>query len=151
MPAGTALWGQCTGQEGGPHLCHPSRAALWVGYCERKRRRYQWGECLSVPLISLDLWQFLCGPPRTGWELEFDSLWVAGSVEAAAAAAATPLAGSADIAGNAGAGTLGKGPSEPGIKLGCRGKGSPCHTWAADILLEERRVSEGRNMGRSQA
>lgn len=83
--------------------------------------------------------------------MTFGLLWAAGSAEAAAAAAEVPPAGSADIAGNVEAKILVTAPSGPVIKLGCRGKDFPCHTWAEDIHLEERLVSEGHNMERSQA
>lgn len=83
--------------------------------------------------------------------MKFGLLWVAGSAEAASAAAEVPPAGSADIAGNVEAEILVTAPSGPVIKLGCRGKDFPCHTWAEDIHLEEHLVSEGHNMERSQA
>lgn len=115
------------------------------------RKRFHYGGCLSAPLFSLDLWQILFGPLRADGELEFGSLWAAGSAEAAAAAAVVPPASSAGIAGNAEAGTPGTGPSVLGTMLGCRGRGFPCHTWAAGSPLVEPQVSEGRNMGKSQA
>lgn len=55
-------------------------------------------------------------------------LSVAGFAEAVSAAAEVLPAGSADIAGNAGAAILEITPSELVIKLGCRGKGFPYHT-----------------------
>lgn len=76
---------------------------------------------------------------------------VAGSAEAAAAAAVAPPAGSADIAGSAEARTLGTGPSALVTMLGCRGTDSPCHTLVAGSRLGELQVSEGHNTGKSQA
>lgn len=83
--------------------------------------------------------------------MNFGLLWAVGSAEAAAAAAEVPPAGSADIAGNVEAKIRVKAPSGPVIKLGCRGKDFPCHTWAEDIHLEGHLVSEGHNTERSQA
>lgn len=83
--------------------------------------------------------------------MKFGLLWAAGSAEAAAVAAEVPPAGSADIAGNAEAKIQVTVPSGPAIKLGCREKDFPCHTWVEDIHLEEHLGSEGHSMERSQA
>lgn len=84
-------------------------------------------------------------------ELEFGSPWVAGSVEAAAAAAVVPLASSADIAGNAAAGILGTSPSVLVTMLGCKGRDFPFRTLVVGSHLEEPRGSAECNMGKSQA
>lgn len=81
----------------------------------------------------------------------FGSPWVAGSVEAAAAAAVVPPASSADIAGNAAAGTLETGPSVLVTMLGCKGRDFPCHTLVVDSPPVERRGSVGCNTEKSQA
>lgn len=119
----------------------------------RKRRMWgvHYGSCPFAPLFSLDLWQILCDPPRIEGELEFGSPWVAGSAEAAAAAAVVLPASSADIAGNAAAGTLETGPSVLVTMLGCRGRDFPYHTLVAGSPLEEPQGSEGCNKGKSQA
>lgn len=154
MPVYTAPWGRCTGLDGGPQLCHPSHSARRVLYDERKRRR-KWGvHCEGYPffpLFSLDLWQILCDPPRLVGELEFGWPWVAGSVEAAAAAAVAPPASSADIAGNVAAGILETSPSMLVTMLGCKGRDFPYHTLVAGSPLGEPQGSEGYNMGKSQA
>lgn len=84
-------------------------------------------------------------------EQEFDQPWVAGSVEAAAAAAVVPLANSADIAGNAAAGILETNPSELVTKLGYKGIDFPYHTLVAGTLLGEPQGAVGYNMEKSQA
>lgn len=114
----------------------------WVVHC---------GGCPFAPLFSLALWQNLYDPPCFEGELEFGWPWVAGSAEAAAAAAAVPLASSADIAGNAAIGTLETGPSVLVTMLGCKGKDFPFHTWAASSLLGGHPGSVGCNTERSQA
>ena len=76
---------------------------------------------------------------------------VAGSAEAAAAAAVAPPASSADIAGNAEAKTPGTGPSALVTRSGCRGRGFPCHTLAEGSRLGELQSSEGHNKGKIQA
>lgn len=156
MPVYTAPWGQCTGLDGSPQLCHPSHSAQRVLYYERRRkRRRKWGVlfggCPFAPLFSLDLWQILCDPPRVEGALEFGSPWVAGSAEAAAAAAVVPPASSVDIAGNAAAGTLETGPSVLVTMLGCMGRDFPYHTLVAGSPLEEPQGSVGNNTGKSQA
>lgn len=158
MPVYTAPWGRCTGLDGGPQLCHPSLSAQRVLYYERRRKKKRgrkwgghYGVCPFAPLFSLDLWQILCDPPRFEGELEFGSPWVAGSAEAAAAAAVVPPASSADIAGNAAAGTLETGPSVLVTMLGCKGRDFPYHTWVAGSPLGEPRGSVGCNTGKSQA
>lgn len=133
MPVYTAPWGRCTCLDVGPQLCHPSLSAQMVLYYGRRRkRRRKWGVpdgiCPFAALFSWDLWQIPCDPPRVERELEFGSLWVAGSAEAAAAAVVMPPASSADIAGNAAAGILETGPSVLVTMLGCRGRDFPCHT-----------------------
>lgn len=109
------------------------------------------GHCPSAPLFSPDLWQILCDYPRSVGELGFGLPWVAGSVEAAAAAAVVPLANSADIAGNAAAGIPETGPSVLVTMLGCKGRDFPYHTWAEGSRLGEPQGSGGCNMGKSQA
>lgn len=130
MPVYTAPWGRCTGLDGGPQLCHPSLSAQRVLYYERRWKKWgvHYGVCPFAPLFSLALWQILCDPPRVEGEQEFGSPWVAGSAEAAAAAAVVPPASSADIAGNAVAGTLETGPSVLVTMLGCKGRDFPYHT-----------------------
>ena len=59
----------------------------------------------------MNLWKILCDPPRVERGRGFGSLWVAGSAEAASAAAVVRPVSSADIAGNAAAVNLVKGPS----------------------------------------
>lgn len=117
----------------------------------RRKWGVHYGGCPFAPLFSLDLWQILCDPPRFVGELEFGSPWVAGSVEAAAAAAVVPPASSADIAGNAAAGTLETGPSVLVTMLGCKGRDFPYHTLVAGSPLVELQGSVGCNMGKSQA
>lgn len=157
MPVYTAPWGRYTGLDEGPRLCHPSRSAQRELYYERRRRRKRrkWevhcGNCPFAPLFSLDLWQILCDPPRSVGELEFGSPWVAGSAEAAAAVAEVPPANSADIAGNAAAGTLETGPSVLVTMLGCKGRDFPYHTLVAGSPPGEPPGSVGCNMGKSQA
>lgn len=109
------------------------------------------GSCPFAPLFSLDLWQILYDPPRTEREQEFGSPWVAGSAEADAVAAVVPPANSADIAGNAAAGTLETGPSVLVTMLGCRGRDFPYHTLVAGSPLGELQGSVGCNTGKSQA
>lgn len=151
MPVCTAPWGRCTDLNGAPQLCHPFPFAQQVTCCGRRRSGVHCGRCSSAPLFSPDLWQILCDPPRSVGGPGFGLPWVAGSVEAAAAAAVVPLANSADIAGNAAAGIPETGPSVLVTTLGCRGRGSPYHTWAEGSLLGEPRGSEGCNMGKSRA
>lgn len=81
----------------------------------------------------------------------FGLSWVAGSAEAAAAAAAVLPAGSADIAGSAAAGTLGTGPSKLETMLGYRGTSSPCHTLVVGNLLGGLQGSVVCNKGKNQA
>lgn len=154
MPVYTAPWGRCTGLDGGPQLCHLCRFSQSVLYYERKRRR-KWGIHYEgytfAPLFSLDLWQILCDPSRFVGELEFGLPWVAGSVEAAAAAVAVPPASSADIAGNAAAGILETSPSVLVTMLGCKGRDFPYHTWVAGSPLGEPQGFVGCNMGKIQA
>lgn len=114
-------------------------------------KRYQLGECPSSPLFLLDFWQNLCGPPKAEKKLRFGLLSVAGFAEAVAVAAEVLPAGSADIAGNAGAVIRVITPSELVIKLGCMGKDFPYHTSAEGIHLEVPLVSEGHNRGRNPA
>lgn len=78
-------------------------------------------------------------------------LWVAGSAEAAAAAAVVPPANSADIAGNAAVGTLGTVPLVLVTMLGCKGRDFPYHTLVASSPPGEPRGSVGCNKGKSQA
>lgn len=154
MPVCTAPWGRCTDLNGAPQLCHPSPFAQRVIYYEKKRRwksGVRYGGYPFAPPFSPDLWQILCDPPRSVGERGFGLPWVAGSVEAAAAAAVVPPANSADIAGNAAAGIPETGPSVLVTMLGCKGRDFPCRTWAAGSPLGEPRGSGGCNTGRSQA
>lgn len=84
-------------------------------------------------------------------ELGFGSPWVAGSAEAAAAVAEVPLANSADIAGNAAAGTLETGPSVLVTMPGCMGRDFPYHTLVEGSPPGEPQGSVGCNMEKSQA
>lgn len=151
MPVYTAPWEQCTDLVGGPQLCHLSLSVQRVLYYERRRWGGHYEGCPFAPLFSLNLWQIPYDPPRVEGELEFGSLWVAGSVEAAAAAAVVPPASSADIAGSAAAGTLERGPSVLVTMLGCKGRDFPCHTLVAGSPLGEPREFVGCNMGKNQA
>lgn len=152
MPVYTAPWGQCTGLAGSPHLCHPSLSARGVLYYEKRRKSgVHYGVCPFALLLLLNLWQILCDPPRFEGERNFGLPWVAGSAEAAAAAAVVPPVSSADIAGNAAAGTLGTGPSVLVTMLGCKGRDFPSHTWVEGSPLGEPRGSEGCSTGKSQA
>lgn len=130
MPVYTELWGQCIGLDGVSQLCRPSYFPQKILY-DKKRRRNLRVHCSFVPRFSLALWQSLCVPPSFEGDLEFGLPWVAGSAEAAAAAAAVLPASFADIAGSAAAGTLGTGPSVLETMLGCKGTGFPCRTLVA--------------------
>lgn len=62
-----------------------------------------------------------------------------------------PPASSADIAGNAAAGSPETGPSVLVTMLGCKGRDFPYRTSVAGSPLGEPQGSEGCNMGKSQA
>lgn len=84
------------------------------------------------------------------WEAGLAAAFVAAEV-GVAAAAVVPPAGSADIAGNAGAGILGTTPLKLETKLGCRETGSPYCTLAAGSLPGEPRGSADCSTEKSQA